>query len=370
MKSGNRNMKICYLGDLHFGIRNDSEIFYEFQKYFFVNILFPYLKKNNIKHIVQLGDFFDRRQYINFKTLHFFYEYFPDLLVEYDVEMTVFLGNHDVALKSSNHINSPSLLLRNLKNLNVITHNTELVLSQGKEKFHLSVVPWINNTNYAECVEFINNTTNQYLAGHFEINGFEMHKGQACDDGMETAVFDKFSKVVTGHFHTRSDKGNILYTGTPYELSWNDWNDQKGFYIFDTKTHDFEFVENPHKLFYRVNYQNTIAGKEFIDVIPYTKEPLTNKYVKLMCDKKDDDYLFEKFLKNLHSQMPLDLQVTLVSLFSNMDIEADISTAGKTIRELIIENVEATNEKVYSAVVKKEATKLLLDIHSELNNVR
>ena len=332
-------------------------------------MLFPYLRANKITHIIQLGDFFDRRQYINFKTLHFFYEYFPSLLEEYNIEMIVFLGNHDVALKSSNHINSPSLLLKHIKGMTIIDDVCDYTITNGKDKFDIAFIPWINNNNYASCIEFMKTTKNTYVAGHFEINGFELHKGQTCDSGLESNIFEKFAQVISGHFHTRSSIGNILYTGTPYELSWNDWNDQKGFYVLDTKKGDMEFVPNPHKLFYKVNYQNTMAGKEFIDITPPT-DVLTGKYVKLICDKKDDDYLFDKFMKNITSQMPIDLQVTLVSLFSNMDLAVDISTAGKTMRELILENVDAANEKVYAVDVKKEASKLLLELHNELNNVR
>ena len=62
-------MKICILGDTHFGMRNDSLVFLDYCEKFYDEVFFPYLEKNNIKKILQLGDFWDRRKYINFNTL-------------------------------------------------------------------------------------------------------------------------------------------------------------------------------------------------------------------------------------------------------------------------------------------------------------
>jgi DNA repair exonuclease SbcCD nuclease subunit len=41
--------------------------------------------------------------------------------------------------------------------------------------------------------------------------------------------FRKFDTVMSGHFHHKSDDGQIYYLGTPYEIYWNDWEDKKGF---------------------------------------------------------------------------------------------------------------------------------------------
>ena len=38
------------------------------------------------------------------------------------------------------------------------------------------------------------------------------------EDGMDIDIFDKFDKVYSGHYHTRSDNGKIYYLGNPYEM--------------------------------------------------------------------------------------------------------------------------------------------------------
>lgn len=359
-------MKISFLGDLHFGVRNDSEYFYEYQRNFFINIYIPYLVKNNIKTVIQVGDFFDRRQYINFKTYYFIMSFLPNLLKENNIHMYVLIGNHDTALKSSNSINSPKLLLNHIENITVIDTLTNLSIIANNEKFDIAIIPWINNTNYDESIEFIKNTDCQYIAGHFELAGFEMHKGHINETGMSTDIFDRFIQVVTGHYHTQSRKGNIQYTGTPYELTWSDWNDPKGFWVLDTNTHDLEFIINDNVLFHKVEFYQ--KNKEiFITKTPVT-DTFTNKYIKLVCVKKEDDISFEKYMKEVLASNPIDVNVILNSIDLPDDLSDFDENSTKSITQLIIDNInnmdlnDITND---SEQLKYDLIKFLLTIHAE-----
>lgn len=360
-------MKLAFLGDLHYGVRNDSEVFYNLQRVFFTEVFFPELKARGITKVIQVGDFFDRRQYINFKTLYYLKDYLPQLLEEYNIEMYVLIGNHDTALKSSNHINSPSLLLSDIPHITVLENLCHLSLVEEDETFNISVIPWINNHNYKESIEFIANTPHQYVVGHFELKGFEMHRGHVSESGMDTDIFDRFIKVISGHYHTKSDKGNILYTGTPYELTWSDWNDKKGFWVLDTKTHGLEFLPNPNTLYHRIEYWN-MNGKEYIKIEPPT-DSITGKYVKLICVKKDDEYMFEQYLKKLAKDLPIDINVVLSTIELDSNMEDTVESATKTLSQLIIENINSISLDDTIAnpeELKAETINLLLSIHTEI----
>ena len=79
-------------------------------------------------------------------------------------------------------------------------------------------MPWINSENYQLCLDSMKDSSSSIMFGHFEINGFEMYKAY-CNNGMETEIFKKFDTVLSGHFHHKSDNGNVYYLGTPYELT-------------------------------------------------------------------------------------------------------------------------------------------------------
>ena len=59
-------MKLALVTDIHFGARNDNQRVADFQERFFKEEFFPYLDEHNITTVVDLGDTFDRRKYINF----------------------------------------------------------------------------------------------------------------------------------------------------------------------------------------------------------------------------------------------------------------------------------------------------------------
>ena len=167
-------------------------------------------------------------------------------------------------------------------------------------------MPWINSTNYDESIAEMESTEAQIMMGHLEIAGFEMHRGQVSDHGMEASIFDKFDMVMSGHFHHRSRNRNIDYLGTPYEMTWSDYNDPKGFHIFDTSTRELTFVENPYCMFKKVFYDDTNKTIEEATAVP---AHLDGTYVKVIVKSKSNPYWFDVFIDKLEKTGVLNVQV-------------------------------------------------------------
>tara|TARA_A100000171_G_scaffold41297_1_gene42072 strand:+ start:59 stop:643 length:585 start_codon:yes stop_codon:yes gene_type:complete len=138
--------------------------------------------------------------------------------------------------------------------------------------------------------------------GHLELNGFRAHRGCIMDHGHESELYSEFTKVFSGHYHTRSDDGRIFYLGNPYEMFWNDVSDRRGFTIFDTETLEHFYVDNPYRLFYNIYYEDT--PHQLFDASEYE-----NKIVKVIVRKKTDTKNFEKFVDKLYSAGVADLKV-------------------------------------------------------------
>ena len=122
------------------------------------------------------------------------------------------------------------------------------------------------------------------------------------EDGVESKLFKKFERVFSGHYHTRSTDGKIYYLGNPYEIYWNDLNDTRGFTIFDTETLEHFSIDNPHRMFYVVYYEDT----------PYQTFNATqykDKIVKLVVRKKTDPKKFEKFVDKIYSSNVAELKI-------------------------------------------------------------
>jgi metallophosphoesterase superfamily enzyme len=95
-------MNIAIIGDTHFGARNDNVNFSEYFYKFYEEQFFPYLKENNIKHCIHLGDIMDRRKYVSYRTVKEFREKFIQPFIDLEIELHILVGNHDTYFKNTN----------------------------------------------------------------------------------------------------------------------------------------------------------------------------------------------------------------------------------------------------------------------------
>lgn len=287
-------MKIAILGDTHFGVRNDLKIFHDSFRKFYSEFFFPVLEDRGIKHVFQLGDLFDRRKYINFFSLAECKDYFFSELKKRDIKLYTLVGNHDIYWRESLSVNSTSLVLGEYDNIEIIEHPTTINL--GDSSFDM--IPWICPENEEEVSKFIHESKSDICMGHFEIAGFAMYKGMECHEGLSRQLFNKFEQVWSGHYHTRSKQDNITYVGTPAEMTWQDFNDPKGFHTFDLDTRKLDFHQNPYTLFTRIEYDDSSdAYTPPLDIMD-----LQDHFVKLVVLNKTDFYKFDMFLNKLYNK--------------------------------------------------------------------
>ena len=316
-------MKICVLGDTHFGMRGDSLDFHKYIDKFYTNTLFPYLKENDITTVVQLGDLFDRRKFINFNSLYLARQYFFDKLTENNITFITFLGNHDVAFKNTLQVNSSQLLLNGYDNITVLDTFTTMQFGG----IDVDLVPWICDDNEVEITQKLKDSKSQIVFGHFEIAGFEMDRGNVCHEGIDKSTFNKYDIVLSGHFHHRSDDGHIYYVGTPYEMTWSDYNDPRGFVIFDTQTREQEFVKNPYRMFHKLNYKDEVENfAEQYRTFDYSI--YEGSYVKVVVVNKTNPFLFDLVIDNLYKAGVAD--ISIVEDFTDAAIITDDELVDQT----------------------------------------
>lgn len=350
-------MRVALITDTHVGVRNDSRNFSQYFDKFYTNVFFPYLKQHGIKQIIHLGDTFERRKYINFQSLGAARQYMFEPLNEFDVDMIV--GNHDTYFKNSNHLNSPSLLLKDFKNINVHWQPT----TKRYDGLDIALLPWICSGNYTESMEFLQQSSATTLMGHLEIMGFEMYMGSSNNDGFDPEIFNKFEQVFSGHFHHRSTRGNITYLGSPYETTWSDYADPRGFHIFDTQTRTLEFIENPYKMFHKIYFDD--SETDIDELLSQDLEQYTNTYVRVVIKQKNNPYGFERFIDNLTKVNPIDISFTDDTLdLSFDDHELDDVEDTRAIIEQTVEQIAKEKPKIV-----KPLKKLMIDLYSEAVNM-
>ena len=342
-------MKIALITDTHFGGRNDSLIFTEFFRKFYENVFFPTLEERNIDTIIHLGDVVDRRKFINFKTLNTMKEIFFESLRDKTVH--IIIGNHDIYYKNTLAVNSMKELLEGMNNVIIYDKPTEISLDGKNDAVF---IPWICDDNEDQTKEVIEKTRASVAFGHLHIKGIEQLRGNYSIDGHSPSMFKAFQRVFSGHYHHKSITGNITYLGNPYEITWSDYNDPRGFHIYDTETMEIEMIDNPYSMFHKIYYDDEKV--DYGDLSKYR-----DTYVKIIIRNKNNSYMFETLMDKL-----IDVGVGHISVVDNL---FDIEDLGDDIENL--EDVEDTMSVIRSCVDglqfdnKESLNKLMQDLYNE-----
>ena len=356
-------MKIALITDTHFGARNDNLAFNEYFYKFWEEVFFPYLDEHNIKTVIHLGDVMDRRKYVSYKIAKDFRERFIKPFVDRDITVHAMVGNHDTYYKNTNDVNSLYELLgepgqERFPNI----HCYDAPLTEEFDGVPIHFMPWINAENYERAMKSIEMTSAQICMGHLELNGFEMHAGHFCEAGYPKEMFRKFDTVMSGHFHKKSDDGQIYYLGSTYQQTWGDERDTKGFHIFDTDTRELEYIVNPYNIFEKVYYDDTTVNYSEFDVLT-----LKEKFVKIVVVNKKDFYQFDRFIDRVLNQSGAH-EVKIVEDFSELD--------ASNVDDAIIENAEDTMtlleryiDELDVTLDKKRLTSMMKSLYVEASDL-
>ena len=343
-------MKIAILGDTHFGARNSNQVIEHWQRRFYEETFWPYIEQHGISTVIQTGDYFDNRKWINLQTMAFQKEVFVRKAEDLDVAVWGIVGNHDIPLRHSLLNSSVSQILNPEPHVQFFDTIKKMEFADRE----ITLMPWICKENFEECMETIREG-GDILLGHFEIANFLMHPGAVSHGGISMKEFNKWKRVISGHYHAQSMQGNIQYVGTPYQMSWSDATTKHGFWILDTDDDSMTFIENPNRYFNRFVWE---------DGCQKSIENLYNSFVKVNVVKKTDFEAFEKFIDKINFGSPFDVKVTeSFEEFNSENVDDLIAT--QSTEELIEEYIDDVGTDNNKDAIKK----LMLNIYQEAMSI-
>jgi len=340
-------MKVAIITDSHFGFKKGSRVFEEYFENFYRTVFFPTLEEYGIDTVIHMGDAFDSRKAIDYASLEWAKRVVFEPLSKYKVHMII--GNHDTYYKNTNQVNSPELLLNSYSNIQTYSSPSEVNIGG----LDILFLPWINENNQEKSFKLIQNTSCLCAMGHLELNGFRVNSQIVMDHGMDGKLFDKFTKVFSGHYHTRSDNGKIFYLGNPYEMFWSDVKDSRGFTIFDTETLEHFHINNPYRMHYSFDYNEDVNNYDEIS-------ECENKIVKVVVRNKKNIKKFEKFIETLYSHNPYEVKIVenfqaSEEIENNEDIESEdtLSILNRYITESEVELDKSTLRNMIREVYRE-----------------
>lgn len=347
------NSKVAMVSDIHFGVNKNSELFLNSSIRFFTEEFVPYLRAENISTILILGDVFDNRNNINVKVNDEVYNLFINVLNEFKIY--ILIGNHDIYYKTSNEVHSLKLL-NHLENVEVIDKVCHIELFGVNTMF----CPWVFDYHDQELIKTFEESTADVLFGHFDIVGFALNSTRVSLEGLNSEVFHGFKKVFSGHYHTPSSKKfgktEIVYIGSPYQMTRNDKNETKGFIVLNLDSLRYKRVAN------------TVSTK-FIEVeypeIPDEKDIAGNIVDALISIHKKDmtGNIIDKYVEKIEKMGPAEKVNVVLNVISENTSDFDnIKNKITSIKDLI--ELYINNDKDIEN--KDEILKIIMNIYDEV----
>jgi DNA repair exonuclease SbcCD nuclease subunit len=282
-------LRVALLADTHWGARNDSPAFLDYFEEFHRDQLIPVIRDQGIRTLVHLGDVVDRRKYVSYQTAKRMREAFFEPMAEEGVVVHAIVGNHDTTFRNTNEVNSlRELVHERYPNLHVHTWPTEIDLG-GRTAL---LLPWICEENHEASLGMISRSSADVVFGHLELRGYTMYRGREAEHGMEDADLQRFPLVCSGHYHHRSSRGSVHYLGAPYEMTWMDFGDDRGFHVLETDDLSLEYHRNPGSMFHRLVYDDLgLSMDEVLGDGDFSR--MSGRQVKLVVQRRENPYWFE-----------------------------------------------------------------------------
>lgn len=354
-------MSDLFLGDVHLGARNGSSTFRELITSYLTDVVIPHVKKNKIKRVIQLGDFFDNRNHTHLADISFVLTVLrPAIESCTDTEWYFIAGNHDIAFRNTNKINSLALFA-GAKNIHVVDNNLKVIKTESKTYV---LCPWINSENSDQLLSELKKYKNKdhILFGHFEFSGMKMYRNSKLSDhGLNPTEFKDFYAVYSGHFHHVNSSGVVHYLGSVFHLNWQDYGDKRYIWEFDHSNCELTGFENELCLFTAFDYHEELLKLTDQEIEEYSTDQFVRIYIYKDYDRSELKLLVDK----IQSYGPLKVEVIDETIFEKSKPESDQVTESvdgqkvdghKTVKDYAVE---------YFGQDDKESIALFEEIHKE-----
>lgn len=296
MKHLIKSKKVGVFSDIHIGLSQDNSMWHSV-----VLEMADWIKEvytnHGINDIIIPGDIFHNRSEIAVNTIAVAKQFFDKLK---DFNIYILVGNHDAYYRDRSDVNSVSLL-EGWNNI-VIADQSPLLIKAGSKV--ISMIPW------GTPIDMIPRT--DICVGHFEINTFNMNSFKVCEHGVDSkSLLEKAPLVISGHFHSRCfrnyNQGTIAYVGSPYQQNFGDVDQERGIYILNLETNEFEFFENTKSPKHIKVYLSKLKSKEQ-DSAFLTKQ-VPNNLVSFVVDEEIESEKMTLLASKIQSLNPKVLRI-------------------------------------------------------------
>ena len=236
-------MRALFIGDCHIKI-NRFDLGLRF-----LNWLNQLIEEQKPDLVVNLGDFFDTHSVVRSEVMTEFMNH-VDKVLKLDIPYVYLLGNHDFYKPSDSKYHAVKHLANKIPNLYIVDTIQEL--------FGMTFVPYqYDGANFPK-------QTLPIVVAHQTMIGADYGPIRATE-GVDASSIEGCEVIVSGHIHTKSVLGSVIYVGSPFSQSAADVDQVKGITIFDTDTYAEKFIQTPLPMWRRLHV--VVSQSTGLDVV-------------------------------------------------------------------------------------------------------
>ncbi len=215
-----------------------------------LNWVFETANKRDIFTIIFCGDLFHDRQKIDVYTYQKVFEIFAKHAAEFEPNIYLLLGNHDLWHLDKWDISSV-IPLRAIPGVTVI----DRPCSMNIDGFEIGFLPYTHDP-IDDLKKIDMRSKFKILCGHVAVDGaiWNLIHGTTADVSIEhdgdmmkitPDVFDEYDQVFLGHYHAQQKlTDTVEYIGSPLQLDFGEVDQKKHIIEYDLKTHAKKYIEN------------------------------------------------------------------------------------------------------------------------------
>ena len=332
--------RVAIFSDLHLGVHTNSSDWHNYAVEW-AHWFKDECKRKNIKDIIFCGDWHHNRSEISVSTLQVSADIL-DILCDFNI--IAITGNHDIYYKHRTDVNSLSIFKKR-QNVTILdTFDTIEAFDRT-----ITLCPW--NTKVSDIPK------SDVIFGHFEIETFKMNSYKVCEEGLKVKdLLKKSSLVISGHFHTRHEKkfgkGTVLYVGNPFQMDFGDAGNDKGYYVLDLDTLEYEFTANTISPTYKKISLSELVREGNItrEVIDSFAGNIAKLKVDMNISQADMDILIKKLTLLKPEVLTVDYDINFNRLLDDTEDREDLS--GIDIPQAIEEFVNLLEIKNKKEIIK------------------
>lgn len=177
----------------------------------------------------------------------------------------------------------------------------------------------------------INKEETNILITHVAINGVKNNDHSVVSEAIPSSAFNKFDKVLVGHYHNQQQFDNIYYIGSAYQANYGE-DENKGFtLLYDDGSIEFIQSKFPKYINYEIDVQD-LTSKEIVQLQEERKKSGDNIKIKI----KGDEAKVKSFDTSLLTQAGITYELksnAITKPLSDEEMSTNITHDKKTITD-------------------------------------